>query len=86
MPRITSMSVALTGPFLAIASVSLNAQQVNSTSTRFDRIAAWPAPVGHRQPRREDVPAEGAGKGESDRQLEHLDRALDGKLTICRGC
>ena len=85
MPRVTSMSIALAGLFLAVASVSPNAQrQVSLTSTQ-DHIVAWPAPVGHRQPRRNEVPAEGARKGESDRQLE-LDRALDGKLTICRGC
>jgi hypothetical protein len=85
MPRVTSISIALAGLFLAVASVSPNAQQVSSASTQLDHVAAWPAPVGHRQPRRNEVPAEGARKGESDQQLE-LDRALDGKLTICRGC
>ena len=48
--------------------------------------AAWPAPVGHRQPRAEDIPAEGPKKSEFDVQLEQLDRALDGKLRICRSC
>jgi hypothetical protein len=47
---------------------------------------AWPAPVGHRQPRAEDIPAEGPKKSDYDAQLERLDRALDGKLKICRGC
>jgi len=47
---------------------------------------AWPAPTGHRQPRAEDIPAEGPKKSEFDVQLERLDRALDGKLRICRGC
>jgi len=47
---------------------------------------AWPAPVGHRQPRAEDIPAEGPKKRDSDVQLERLNRALDGKLMICRGC
>jgi len=37
--------------------------------------------VGHRQPRAEDIPAEGP-KSDSDLQLERLDRALDGKLMI----
>jgi hypothetical protein len=85
MPRVTSMSIALAGLFLAVASVSPNAQRQLSLTSTQDRIVAWPAPVGHRQPRRNEVPAEGARKGESDQQLE-LDRALDGKLTICRGC
>jgi hypothetical protein len=47
---------------------------------------AWPAPVGHRQPRAEDIPAEDPKKRESDRQIGRLDRAVDDKLTICRGC
>jgi hypothetical protein len=85
MPRVASKSIALAGFFLTVASVSPNAQQVSSASTQLDHIAAWPAPVGHRQPRRNEVPAEDARKSESDQQFE-LDRALDGKLTICRGC
>jgi hypothetical protein len=85
MPTVTWKSTALAGVCLAVASISPNAQQVSSGSTQLDHIAAWPAPVGHRQPRRSEVPAEGARKGESDQQFE-LDRALDGKLTICRGC
>jgi hypothetical protein len=85
MPRITSKSIVLAGFFLAVAPVSPNAQQVSWAPTQLDHITAWPAPVGHRQPRRNQVPAEGARRGESDQQFE-LDRALDGKLTICRGC
>jgi hypothetical protein len=38
----------------------------------------------HRQPRAEDIPAEGPKNAML--QLERLDRALDGKLMICRGC
>ena len=47
---------------------------------------AWPAPVGHRQPRAEDIPVERPKKSASDAELERLERALDGKLMICRGC
>jgi hypothetical protein len=47
---------------------------------------AWPAPVGHRQPRAEDIPAEGLKKRDSDVQLERLDGLLDDKLMICRRC
>jgi hypothetical protein len=85
MPTVTSKSIALAGLFLAVASVGANAQQMSSGSAQLDHIAAWPAPVGHRQPRRSEVPAEGARKGESDQQFE-LDRAVDGRLAICRGC
>ena len=38
----------------------------------------WLAPVGHRQPRREDVPRE--------RQQQLLDKGIDRKLIICRDC
>ena len=38
----------------------------------------WLAPVGHRQPRREDVPRE--------RQQQLLDKEIDRKLIICRDC
>ena len=48
------------------------------------RPMPWPAPVGHRQPRAADVPAERPQKGDPDERLKRLDRVLDGKLTICR--
>ncbi|SDJ63844.1 hypothetical protein SAMN05216338_105754 [Bradyrhizobium sp. Rc2d] len=45
----------------------------------------WLAPVGHRQPRRADVPpAEAIAAWE--RQQQRLDQELDRKLIICRGC
>jgi len=44
----------------------------------------WFAPVGHRQPRRSDVPIESLGPIDREQQL--LDAAVDRKLTICRGC
>ena len=49
-------------------------------------LTVWPAPVGHRQPRAADVPAEGQRKSGFDRQLERLNHALDGRLRICRDC
>ncbi len=45
----------------------------------------WLAPVGHRQPRRSDVPQnEAASSWES--QQQQLNEELDRKLVICRGC
>jgi hypothetical protein len=49
-------------------------------------LTAWPAPVGHRQPRPADIPAEGQKKRDFDWQLERLNKAIDDKLRICRGC
>jgi hypothetical protein len=41
------------------------------------------APIGHRQPRVADVPAQNAGNLE---QLSAEDVRIDRKLSICRGC
>jgi hypothetical protein len=50
----------------------------------------WPAPVGHHQPRAKDVSANMhlSPVDEERRKLDEalVDRALDGKLTICRRC
>jgi len=46
------------------------------------RLAAG-APIGHRQPRLRDIPSENPGDLET---IGEEDRAVDRKLTICRGC
>jgi hypothetical protein len=44
------------------------------------------APVGHRQPRLSDFPAESTKAGNPD-QIDPADAALDRKIkSICRGC
>jgi hypothetical protein len=46
----------------------------------------WPAPVGHRQPRAEDVPPEKNLSNPND-PANREDAALDRKIkSICRGC
>lgn len=45
----------------------------------------WPAPVGHRQPRVSDVPAN-VQLSSSDVEERRLNRELNAKLVICRGC
>jgi hypothetical protein len=45
----------------------------------------WPAPIGHRQPRVEDI-QNGVSQNAVDAEQERLDRALSRKLMICRGC
>jgi hypothetical protein len=45
----------------------------------------WLAPVGHRQPRRADVPQSGPVSA-WERQQQQLDQELDRKMIICRGC
>jgi hypothetical protein len=44
----------------------------------------WLAPVGHRQPRRDDVPPSSTSAWE--RQQQQLGQELNRKLIICRGC
>jgi hypothetical protein len=43
------------------------------------------APVGHRQPRASDLPANTERTNEEQNQIQR-DRELDKKLWICRGC
>ncbi|QOZ27974.1 hypothetical protein XH93_33455 [Bradyrhizobium sp. CCBAU 51753] len=43
------------------------------------------APVGHRQPRRADIP-EGSQLSPIELELRRLDEEVDRKLIICRGC
>src|SRR5262249_3287275 len=46
---------------------------------------AWPAPVGHFQPRARDIPV-GVYASPEQAEQDAQDRALDEKLKICRGC
>jgi hypothetical protein len=48
-----------------------------------DLRSAAGAPIGHRQPRLKDVLSENPGALEV---IGEEDRAVDRKLTICRGC
>ena len=45
----------------------------------------WRAPVGHFQPRRDDVPRS-EEVSEWERQQQQFNEDLDRKLIICRGC
>ena len=45
-----------------------------------------PAPVGHRQPRASDIPADTRTATDDDRRQLQRDRELDKQLWICRGC
>lgn len=45
----------------------------------------WLAPVGHHQPRRDDVPPS-SPRSASENEQQRLDQILNRKLIICRGC
>lgn len=56
-----------------------------SRSLELTSHRPWLAPVGHRQPRRADVPQSEAVSA-WERQQQQLDQELNRKLIICRGC
>jgi hypothetical protein len=57
------------------------AQTGNSSS---GKQGPWPAPVGHRQPRADQVPPENSNSTDA---MKREDAELDRKLkSICRGC
>jgi hypothetical protein len=68
--------------------------RVNETSSPVARNRSlkltsrlpWLAPVGHRQPRRDEVPQSKAASAWELQQQQQLDQELDRKLVICRGC
>ena len=57
-----------------------------STSGGASSGTAWPAPVGHRQPRASDVPSE-KNLSNPNTPANKEDAELDRKIkSICRGC
>jgi hypothetical protein len=50
----------------------------------IDQPVAPQAPVGHRQPRAAELPAR--SPTDEDRWLNQVNRDIDRKLQICRGC
>lgn len=78
-----SVAAALVGAIALFGLPSVAAASVHAASVTSH--SPWLAPVGHRQPKRDDVPqAELLSSWE--RQQQDLDVELDRKLVICRGC
>lgn len=80
---------ALLSPANATTAADLSDGSISAAKNRAPTVltsrSPWLAPVGHRQPRRADVPQhEAVSAGEQ--QQRQLDRELDRKLIICRGC
>jgi hypothetical protein len=74
--------------FLALIGAPVAMAQSGTKSGSSDSGAAnsprYSAPIGHRQPRRGDVPDEQSGKSP---RVDPADAALDRKIkSICRGC
>ena len=71
-----------------VASPAAIAQTGNRSTANpsFDKGEPWPAPVGHRQPRADQVPSEKNLSNPND-PVNREDAALDKKIkSICRGC
>ncbi|MGZ5873081.1 MAG: hypothetical protein ACXWKP_13335 [Bradyrhizobium sp.] len=60
--------------------------QTGSTNSLSEKQTPWPAPVGHRQPRMDQVPSE-KDLNNPNSASNRDDAALDRKIkSICRGC
>lgn len=83
-------ALLLPGLLIATGAAALETQVADRTAGSTERPKVpvskpWPAPVGHRQPRAADIPAD-ARMHEADAWLQRFNREIDGKLWICRGC
>jgi hypothetical protein len=70
---------------LALAAIANCANAQTPPARRLTIEVAWPAPVGHFQPRAGDIPM-GIELLPSRADQESQDREFDQKLNICRGC
>jgi hypothetical protein len=69
--------------FVVAGSAAIAQTGTNSSS---DKQGPWPAPVGHRQPRADQVPPE-KDLNNPNNAANREDAALDKKIkSICRGC
>jgi hypothetical protein len=73
--------------FLAFFAASVaTASHADAKEGPWPLGSAWPAPVGHFQPRARDIPLGISVLPSRTEQEAFEDRAIDGKLSICRGC
>jgi hypothetical protein len=89
-----ALSVLGTLALIAVAMSSMQNAAAQSTPTfvvssvvRCEGAVgtAWPAPVGHCQPRRRDIPTD-FGPSASRAEQETLEGDIARQLEICRGC
>jgi uncharacterized protein YdeI (BOF family) len=80
------IGMALIAALVLAPAAGALAQDAAATEPAAATRTPWPAPVGYRQPRVQDIPAVKAAKDGHDIALERLQRALDDRLRICSGC
>ncbi|HET7886863.1 MAG TPA: hypothetical protein VFL62_11600 [Bradyrhizobium sp.] len=74
--------LAMAATFLLLTIGSSAVAQTGSSSS--GKQGPWPAPVGHRQPRADEVPqGKDAAADKEKREDAELDRRIK---SICRGC
>jgi hypothetical protein len=84
-PAILLLS-ALLIPSAAFAGDAVRPAPPSTTGSAVSDQPSIPqAPIGHRQPRAADIPADAANNAD-DAWLDRVNRSIDSKLTICRGC
>jgi hypothetical protein len=76
---------------LVFSGNAASSQEATTTSASPERTltaTAWPAPVGHRQPKMSDLPPDVAHREMQPGvpPNEPKQRKLNSRLTICRGC
>jgi hypothetical protein len=82
--RAVVLVVLIANPMLSPAAVAQTGRAGGTSSTNAG--GTWPAPVGHRQPRAQDVPQE-KNLSNPNTPANREDAELDRKLkSICRGC
>ena len=68
------------------AAIAQSGNRSGATNPSSEKQTPWPAPVGHRQPRVDQVPSEKDLSNPND-AANREDAALDRKIkSICRGC
>ncbi|MGA7073220.1 hypothetical protein [Bradyrhizobium sp.] len=76
--------ILVTATFLMLTIGPAAVAQTGSSSS--GKQGPWPAPVGHRQPRADQVPPD-KDNSNADAAMKREDAELDRKLkSICRGC
>jgi hypothetical protein len=83
---VTATLLALVAGPMATAQTGNRLGTTNPSSPSSDKQTPWPAPVGHRQPRVDQVPSEkdlNNPNSAADREDALLDRKIK---SICRGC
>jgi len=85
--HLAALAVAALFCATGVAAQDVRAPESRTTGSAVREIPpnVPPAPVGHRQPKLSDLPAESQNAA-TNTERSARDRELDRKLQICRGC